>query len=197
MSRFKIYALIGAILFTALVVTAIRIVGDKLVAPEEITPPAPVAQEPARQPEAMAEAAPAAEKAAEQVAKAVVKEAAEKPKAEKPKEVAAVVAGDPAAGKTVFKKHLCFACHKLDPGKHGAGPSLAGFWGKPAGTIDGFSYSDALKESGIVWDAKELDPWLLNPKKMVGGTKMILAKPVKSAADRANLIAYLKQVASP
>lgn len=106
-------------------------------------------------------------------------------------------AGDAAAGKKLFKKHLCFGCHKLEPGKQAVGPSLAGIWGRQAGTVEGFkNYSKGLKESGIVWNEETLDKWLENPKAVIKKTKMLLAKPLKKAEDRANLIAYLKEVTS-
>jgi cytochrome c len=108
----------------------------------------------------------------------------------------AAAEGDPAAGKKLFKKHQCFVCHKLEPGKKAVGPSLAGMWGREAAAVDGFKYSEALKESGIVWNEETLDPWITDPKKMIKGSKMILAKPVKDEGDRKNLIAYLKEATS-
>ncbi|MEE9140404.1 MAG: c-type cytochrome [Alphaproteobacteria bacterium] len=105
-------------------------------------------------------------------------------------------AGDADEGKKLFKKHLCFACHKLKPGKNGVGPTLAGVWGQEAANADGFKYTKALSESGIVWNEETMDEWVQNPKAMVKGTKMILAKPVKNAEDRADLISYLEEATS-
>lgn len=82
----------------------------------------------------------------------------------------------------------CTTCHSLDANK--IGPAHRGVFGRPAGTALGYSYSAALKSSGIVWNATTLDQWLQGPQKMVKGTKMYLVVP--SAADRAAIIAYLK-----
>jgi cytochrome c2 len=184
MKRFETIDIIGAVLFVLLFFTAIRVIGNALVSPEEEARPtaeAPAEPEPAVEAEAVEEAAPAPEPAAE-VAAAAAEE-----------EVAALAAGDPKAGAAVFKKHLCFACHKVKPGKHGVGPSLAGVWGREAAAAEGFKYSKALVDSGIVWTEENLDRWVTNPKAMVQGNKMILAKPVTNAGHRANLLAYLKE----
>ena len=105
----------------------------------------------------------------------------------------AFAGGDAAAGKKVFQKHLCFSCHKFEADKNGVGPSLHGVFGRKAGEAPGFTYSDALKNSGIVWTAENLDKWVQGPNQMVKGTKMILAKPVTDAADRENLTAYIQE----
>jgi cytochrome c len=105
----------------------------------------------------------------------------------------AFAGGDAAAGKKVFQKHLCFSCHSFDEGKNGVGPSLHGVFGRKAGEAPGYTYSDPLKSSGIVWTPENLDKWVEGPAKLVKGTKMILAKPVTDAADRENLIAYIQE----
>jgi nitrite reductase (NO-forming) len=69
------------------------------------------------------------------------------------------IAGDPAAGRQVFRK--CQACHSLEPGKKLLGPSL-----------QGYDYSPAMKQANIVWDPKTLDPYLADPQKVVPGNKM-------------------------
>jgi len=98
--------------------------------------------------------------------------------------------GDPEKGKKVFAK--CMACHTLEAGKNKVGPSLHGIIGRKAGQVEGFTYSDAMKNSGLTWDEATLDTYLTAPKKEVPGNKMAfpgLPKP----DDRANVIAYLKQ----
>jgi cytochrome c len=98
--------------------------------------------------------------------------------------------GDAAKGKKVFAK--CMACHTLEAGKNKVGPSLHGIIGRKSGSVEGFTYSDAMKNSNLTWDEAELDKYLTNPKKLVPGNKMAfpgLPKP----ADRANVIAYLKE----
>jgi cytochrome c len=98
------------------------------------------------------------------------------------------------AGKTKFA--LCRSCHTLEEGgANMTGPNLHGVIGKAAGTHADYAYSDALKASGITWDAASLDKWLTDPKTMVAGSKMSFLG-IKDAQDRTNLIAYLL-VSSP
>lgn len=106
--------------------------------------------------------------------------------------VGPAVEGDAAKGRELFRKHLCFGCHKFETGKHGAGPSLAGVWGRRAGRAEGFNYSSALKKSRVIWDAETLKQWIADPKTLVPRTKMILAKPVRNDREQDDLIAYLK-----
>lgn len=100
-------------------------------------------------------------------------------------------AADPAKGKRVFNK--CKACHSLKPGKRKIGPSLFGVFGRTSGTAKGFKFSSKMKKAAIVWDEKTIDQFVTKPRKMVKGTKMAFSG-IKKAADRANLIAYLKKV---
>jgi cytochrome c len=102
----------------------------------------------------------------------------------------AAAEGDPANGQKVFAK--CKACHTLEAGKNKVGPSLAGLFGRPAGNVEGFKYSDAMRESGIVWDEQTLQHYLENPKAAVPGTKMIFVG-LKKPEDRDDVIAYLKK----
>jgi cytochrome c2 len=97
-----------------------------------------------------------------------------------------------AAGEQVFKR--CAACHMVGPdAKNRVGPELNGIVGRPAGTLEGFSYSKAMVEAGaggLVWDDATLDAYLADPKAMVKGTKMAFAG-LKSEEDRQAVIAYL------
>ncbi|MDH3597311.1 MAG: cytochrome c family protein [Rhodospirillales bacterium] len=102
----------------------------------------------------------------------------------------ALAAGDAAKGEKVYKK--CKACHSLEAGKKKVGPSLAGIFGRTAGTVEGFKYSKAMVESGIVWDDKTMDEFLAKPKKVIPKTRMGFPG-LKKEADRANLIAYMKE----
>jgi cytochrome c len=100
--------------------------------------------------------------------------------------------GDSAQGRKIFAK--CQVCHTMEAGKNKIGPSLHGLIGRSSASIQGFAYSDAMKNAHVTWDETTLDKFLANPKAMVPGTKMLfpgLPKP----EDRANLIAYLKQAA--
>ena len=96
-----------------------------------------------------------------------------------------------AAGAKPAAYAQCAACHAVEPGKHGIGPSLHGVYGTKAGEIPGFAFSEKLKTSGLTWDDATLDKWLEAPMKMVPGTKMSYAG-LKDPAKRAELIAYMK-----
>ena len=99
-------------------------------------------------------------------------------------------AGDAAKGKKLFNK--CKACHTVkEGGKNKLGPNLFGIVGKAAATVEGFKYSDALKSSGITWDAASLKTWVAKPKKMVKGTKMIFPG-LKKESQQDDLVAYLE-----
>ena len=76
------------------------------------------------------------------------------------------------------------------------GPSLAGVLGRKAGTADGFArYSDALKQSGLVWDKRNLDAWLENPAALVPGNAMTFPG-IADARTRADLVAYIEAVST-
>lgn len=98
--------------------------------------------------------------------------------------------GDLANGQMKFG--LCRSCHTITPGgANGVGPSLYGVFGRMAGTHEGYTYSDAVKAAGFVWDAEHLDGWLAQPRTFLPGTKMSFAG-VKNEKDRVDLIAFLK-----
>ena len=97
--------------------------------------------------------------------------------------------GDPTKGEREFR--ACRACHELDAGKNGVGPSLHGLFGAAAGQVDGFTYSDAMASSGIIWTAETLDAFLADPKEVVPGTTMGF-RGVRRDDKRADLIAYLE-----
>jgi cytochrome c len=102
--------------------------------------------------------------------------------------LAANAEGDAAAGEKVFAH--CAPCHSIKPGENKVGPSLAGVFGRKAGTEAGFSYSAALKGQDITWDEASVNEWLQGPGKFVKGTKMIYSVP--NEKDRQDVIAYLK-----
>lgn len=97
--------------------------------------------------------------------------------------------GDAAAGEKVFMQ--CATCHVVEPGVNRVGPSLAGIVGRAAGTVEGFNYTDANKNSGITWTPEKMFQYLENPQRVIPGTKMAFAG-LKSGQDRANVIAYLQ-----
>ena len=96
--------------------------------------------------------------------------------------------GDPAAGQAVF--HKCAVCHSPKQGENKVGPSLYGVVGRPSHSIASFNYSAAMSAYNVTWDKPTLDHYLVNPRGVVSGTKMIFAG-LKSDQDRANVIAYL------
>lgn len=97
------------------------------------------------------------------------------------------MAGDATRGKTLYQ--ACMGCHSLD--EDDVGPRHRGVLGRTAGTVPGYAYSPALKNSHIVWDAETLDRWLTNPQALVPGAKMFFAMPGRQ--DRADVIAYLAE----
>lgn len=103
----------------------------------------------------------------------------------------ACLAQDMAAGETSFKK--CAPCHAVGEGaKNKVGPVLNGLEGRKSGTIEGFNYTDANKNSGITWSKETFAEYIKNPKAKIPGTKMIFAG-IKNETEIANLWAYLTQ----
>ena len=105
----------------------------------------------------------------------------------------AASAQDAAAGEKVFGK--CKACHVIDAATNRVGPSLHGIIGRTAGTVEGFKYSEAMLQhgkDGLVWNNENLDKYLADPKATVPKNKMAFAG-LKSADDRANVIAYIDE----
>jgi glucose/arabinose dehydrogenase len=106
--------------------------------------------------------------------------------------------GDPGRGKTLFQQN-CALCHASALGQGnqavaGQGPSLVRVVGRPAGSEPNFSFTRALRDSGITWDAASLDRFLKAPFVAVPGTAMPV--PVPSAADRSDIIAFLSTLVS-
>jgi cytochrome c len=91
-------------------------------------------------------------------------------------------------GETVYAR--CLGCHALAYDR--TGPRHCGLFGRRAGSVAGFAYSDVMKRSDIVWSAATLDRFLANPPKALPGTSMTYAG-VPDRTERAALIAYLKQ----
>ena len=102
--------------------------------------------------------------------------------------------GDAEKGAKVFKK--CQACHTIeDGGPNKIGPNLHGLIGRTAGTLAGFSYSDAMKAKGaggLVWTEETLKTYLEKPSAYVPGTAMIFIG-LRKDKDRDNIVAYIKE----
>ena len=103
----------------------------------------------------------------------------------------AALAQDAAAGEKVFAQ--CRACHQVgESAKNAVGPLLNGLFGRKSGTIEGYAYSPANKNSGITWDEATFREYIKDPKAKIPGTKMIYAG-LKDEQRISDLIAYLKQ----
>jgi cytochrome c len=103
----------------------------------------------------------------------------------------AVQAADAVRGEQLYAR--CMACHALASDR--VGPRHCGLLGRRAGSVPGFFYSDAMKDSRLVWDEKTLDRFLAKPLAVVPGTSMTY-DGVPDRKDRADLIAYLKRAGS-
>ncbi len=98
-------------------------------------------------------------------------------------------AQDLAAGENSFKK--CLACHAVGEGaKNKVGPLLNGLEGRKSGTIEGYSYSEANKNSGITWSKETFLDYIKDPRAKIPGTKMIFPG-IKNETEANNLWAYL------
>jgi len=97
--------------------------------------------------------------------------------------------GDPAAGEKVFRQ--CQACHVIDAEQNRVGPHLVGIIGRPAGAVESFKYSDAMANSGIVWDEATIAEYLANPRSYVEGNRMAFAG-LRNEQQIADVIAYIQ-----
>ena len=97
--------------------------------------------------------------------------------------------GDAARGKKLFEE--CAACHSLERGANGVGPTLNGVFERKAGELADFRYSPAMKRSALPWSARTLDIFLADPQQEIRGNRMPFSG-VPDARDRADLIEYLK-----
>ena len=102
----------------------------------------------------------------------------------------ALADGDAVKGKKVFNK--CKACHFVDKEKKKLGPHLVGLFGRTAGMVEGFKYSTAMKDSGIVWSKETLESFIAKPKSAVPGTKMAFSG-IKKESQLEDLLAYLEE----
>lgn len=99
-----------------------------------------------------------------------------------------MAAADAEKGRKVFAK--CKACHKVEEGVNGTGPSLYGIVGRAVATVDGFNYSGALTAAAEIWTPETLNGFLAAPKRYAPGTSMAFVG-LRKPEDRANVISYL------
>ena len=98
-------------------------------------------------------------------------------------------------GRVQFKR--CKACHTLDEGgRHRVGPNLWAISGATAGQKDGFTYSDAMETSGVVWTDENLAAYIANPRKFMPKNRMSFAG-LRKPEDQAAVIAYVKDKTTP
>ncbi len=104
-----------------------------------------------------------------------------------------VQAADAEAGAKVYRK--CQACHVVNKPTNRVGPHLQGIFGRTAGTVDGFRYSNAMKKAGadgLVWNEETIAEYLKNPRGYIRGNRMAFAG-LKKDEDIANVLAYIKE----
>ncbi len=111
--------------------------------------------------------------------------------AARPSATAAAAPAAPAGPPPAFAQ--CSVCHKVGAGENGLGPSLANVFNAKAGDVAGFTFSAAMKESGLTWNQSTLDEYLRDPRKVVPGTTMAFGG-VKDDARRQAIIDYLKSL---
>ena len=99
-------------------------------------------------------------------------------------------AGDLKRGEKLFEE--CRACHAVERGVQGVGPSLRGVFGRSAGAVEEFRYSPALRKSGITWTAQTIDAYITDPQKAIPANRMPYAG-MPDAKDRKDLMEYLQK----
>nr|WP_267956861.1 c-type cytochrome [Halomonas sp. MCCC 1A17488] len=104
------------------------------------------------------------------------------------------IAAELAEGERLFRSQ-CIGCHSIEPGRHLAGPSLHGVFGRAAGSLADFDYSPTLQEAEHVWNRETLDAFLAGPDAFLPGTRMVLWG--LDERSRGRIIDYLESVAEP
>lgn len=94
------------------------------------------------------------------------------------------------AGQVAFN-NACRTCHTVKEGDNRLGPHLHGIIGREAGSVEGFGYSDSMKQAGFVWDEAKLDAFIANPEAVVPGNNMKPFGGVGDPEERKQIVAYL------
>jgi cytochrome c len=108
---------------------------------------------------------------------------------------AALPAGAADEGQVLFN-NACRTCHSVKAGDNRLGPTLHAVVGRPAGTIPGYGYSSALKDTKLTWDKSTLDRFIADPNAVAPGNSMKPYGGLTSERDRAAVIAYLESAAN-
>jgi len=103
---------------------------------------------------------------------------------------AAKAQGDPEKGERVFNK--CRACHVVDQKQNRVGPHLVDIFGRGAGSVEGFNYSDAMEESGIIWNEDTVAEYLAEPRGYIPGNRMAFPG-LRKEQEIADVLAYLRE----
>jgi len=105
--------------------------------------------------------------------------------------LSAAQAQDAAAGEKIY--NVCRPCHQVgESAKNTVGPVLNGLFGRKSGSVAGYNYTDANKNSGITWDEATFSEYIKDPRAKIPGTKMVFAG-LKDETRIKDLIAFLKQ----
>ena len=99
-----------------------------------------------------------------------------------------------AQGRDVYRR--CVACHVASAPENKVGPHLVGMFGRVAGSLEDFRYSQAMRESGIVWTEETLAAFLRDPRRFMPGNRMAFAG-IRREGDLSALMVYLRQVTEP
>jgi cytochrome c len=98
--------------------------------------------------------------------------------------------GDAEAGERVFNR--CRACHVVDQEQNRVGPHLVGIYGREAGSVEGYRYSPALADSGIVWDDEAIAAYVEDPRGFIPGNRMAFPG-IRNEQEIADLLSYLRE----
>ena len=105
---------------------------------------------------------------------------------------ASAQSGNEARGERLFNQQ-CKACHTVEKGaRNTVGPNLFDLFGSKAGATEGYEFSDAMKNSGIVWDDRTLTEYLKDPKAKVPGTKMTYIG-LRQEQQQEDMVAFLRK----
>lgn len=98
--------------------------------------------------------------------------------------------GDPEKGERVYNK--CRACHVVDQKQNRVGPHLVGIFGREAGAVEDFNYSDAMQEADITWDEETIAAYLADPRGYIPGNRMAFPG-LRNEQEIQDVIAYLQE----